>query len=80
MFDEIIEISITWRNHNKKNDLFNDRNLLFELNCSHYLKHEEDFYASIIDVNFNKILIKNIIEISVILNKRIQLNIVTKYN
>ena len=80
MSDEITEISITWRGYSKRNDLFNDWNLLFKLNCSHYLKHEEDSYVSIVDVSLNKVLIKNIIEISITLIKRVQLNIVMKYN
>ena len=76
MFDKIVEISIIWRGRN----LSNDRDLLFKSNCFHYLKHENDFYASIVDINFSKILVKNIIKISIILIKRIQLNTVIKYN
>ena len=76
MLDEITEISITWRGRN----LSNDRDLLFESNCSHYLKHEEDLYASIVDVSFNKILVKNTTEISITLVKRMQLNTVIEYN
>ena len=76
MFDEIIKISIIWRDRN----LSNDRDLLFESNCPHYLKHENDFYASIVNVNFSKILVKNIIETSITLIKQIQLSTVTEYN
>ena len=76
IFNEIIEISIIWRGRN----LSNNYDLLFELNCFHYLNHEDNSYASVIDVNFNKILVKNIIETLIILNKWIQLNILTKYN
>ena len=76
MFDKIIEISIIWRDRN----LSNDRDLLFKLNCSHYLSHENNSYVLIINVNFNKIFVRNIIEISVTLIRRIQLNIVIEYN
>ena len=76
MFNEIIEISVIWRDRN----LSNNRDLLFKSNCFHYLNHENDSYVSIVDVILNKILIKNIIETSVTLIKRVQLNIIIKYN
>ncbi len=73
--DKLAKISIIYYE-----DLSNNRNLLFESNCFYYLNQNGDVYAHIIDVNFDKILVRNILIILVNLTRRVQLDIVTKYN
>ena len=46
-FDQIVEISITY-----KSDLLKNRNFLFESYCSKYLNYNNDVFAHIINVFF----------------------------
>ena len=65
---------------NYRDDLFNDKIFLFESQCKQNLDFEKNVYVYIVDVNLSKMLIRNIINQSITLTRRVKLNIITKYN
>ena len=75
MFNDLIEILITYYDA-----LSNDRNFLFESQCSYELKYESEIYAHVVDSNFFKMLVRNIIDKSITLTKRVKLKTIIEYN
>ena len=75
LFDELIKISIIFHD-----DLSNDKNFLFEFQCSTYLNQNENVFAHIIDSNLFFIQIHNITIESITLIKRTRLKSIMKYN
>ena len=73
--DDLAEIPITYHDF-----LSNDRNFFFEFQCQYDLKYEEEIYAHVVDSNFFKMFVRNIIDKSITLTKRIKLETVIKYN
>ena len=62
------------------NDLSNNRNFLFEFQCNQYLNQNNDVFVHIMNVNLFFVQIHNIIELFVILSRRIRLKFVIKFN
>ena len=74
-FEQFVEIFI-----NYCDDLFNNKNFLFESQCKQNFDFEKNVYVHVVDVNLSIILIRNTINQSIILTRRVKLNIITKYN
>lgn len=62
------------------NELLNDKNFLFESQCSKYLEHDDEVFAHIMNASLFFIQIHNAIEALVILLRRARLDIVIEYN
>ena len=75
MLDDLTEVSITYHDA-----LSNDKNFLFESQCSYELKYENKVYAHVVDSNFFKMLVRNIIDKSITLTKRVKLKTIIEYN
>ena len=75
MFNDLIEISITYHDA-----LSNDKNFFFESQCSYELKYENEVYAHVVDSNLFKMLVRNIIDKSITLTKRVKLKTIIEYN
>ena len=75
MSNELTKVSITYHD-----TLSNDRNFLFEFRCQHDLKYENEIYAHVMNNNFVKMLVRNVIFKSIILTRRVKLKIVIEYN
>ena len=72
---ELAKVSVTFHG-----DLSNDKNFLFEFQCSVYLSQNEDVYAHIVNSDLSFIQIHNITTTPVTLSKRARLKSVVKYN
>lgn len=72
---ELAKIPVTYHGN-----LPNDRDLLFEPNCPHYLGQDGGVYAHIVDVDLDKILVRNTLTTPINLARRVQLGTVTEYN
>ena len=75
MFDNLIEISIIYYNL-----LSNNRNSFFEFQCQYNLKYEKKVYVHVVDNTFFKMFVRNIIDKSITLIKRVKLETIIKYN
>ena len=75
MLDYLTKISVTYHE-----SLSNNKNFFFEFQCQYELKYENDVYAHVMNNNFSKIFVRNVINESITLIKRIRLDTVTKYN
>ena len=75
LLDELIKISVIFYD-----DLSNDKNFLFESQCTTYLNQNENVFAHIIDSNLFFIQIHNITIESITLTKRARLKSIMKYN
>ena len=75
LFDQLTEISITFRD-----DLSKNKDFLFESQCSTYLNQNDDVFAHIVDSNFFFVQIHNITNLSMLLKRRARLKFVMKYN
>ena len=60
--------------------LLNDRDFLFESQCSIDIRQNDDIYTYVVDASFYMIQIRNINNYSIMLLKKVRLNIVIKYN
>ena len=61
-------------------DLSIDRDFLFESQCAKYLNDDDDVFAHIVDVEFDHVMIRNIINYVVQLFKRVRLDSVIESN
>ena len=61
-------------------DLSTDRDFLFESQCAKYLSDDDDVFAHIVDVEFDHVMIKNIINYVVQLFKRARLDSIIEFN
>ena len=72
-----------WRFNKNVNDVSRiiiEKLFFFESQCQYDLKYENDVYAHVVNNNFSKILIRNVINKSITLSKHVKLNTITKYN
>lgn len=61
-------------------NLFNNKDFLFESQCFYNLDYKDNVYAYVVNVNLNKILIRNTTLRLIILTRRIRFETITKYN
>ena len=73
--DDLTEVSITYHDF-----LSNEKNLFFEPQCQYDLKYEKKVYVHVVDSNFFKVLVRNIIDKSITLIKRVKLETIIEYN
>ena len=71
----IINVSMSYND-----DLSIDRDFLFESQCAKYLNDENDVFAHIVDVEFDHVIIKNIINYVVQLFKRVCFDSIVEFN
>ena len=71
----IVQMSISYHD-----SLSNDRDFFFEFQCNQLLDLNEDVFAYIVDAFLNHVMIRNIIQHSVILQKRVRLKTLIDYN
>ena len=84
----IIRVKKTFTIYSKTTNVFitynenlsNDKNFLFESHYSENLRRKNEIYAYIIDFSFFFVQINNVIAKSIILLRRVKLNIMIKYN
>lgn len=60
-------------------NLFNDRDFLFESQCIHELKNENEVFVYIINSSFSFMQLRNAITRSIILLKRARLKLMIEY-
>ena len=72
---QLIEIFVNFDDY-----LFNDRNFLFESQCQYDFDFENEMYIHVVDVNLSRILMRNTINLSIILTRRIKLDTIIEYN
>ena len=80
-FHFTVEISVIYQDADKQHDLLNDRDYLFEFQCSKQtqLNENDEMFAHIMNASMFKILICNITNQVVELFKRCRLKIVIDY-
>ena len=74
-FNQIINVFITYFNQ-----LFNDKNFMFEFQCLYYLNDDENIFIHVVNSFFYFVQIYNITITSIKLPRRAKRNIVMKYN
>lgn len=76
----IILINITMKiSIDYHDNLFNDRDFLFELQCVHELKNENEVFVYIMNSFFSFVQLRNAIIRSIILFKRVKLKSMIEY-
>ena len=75
MSNDLTKISVIYHDL-----LSNDKDFLFESQCSYDLKYEKKVYAHVVDNNLSKMFVRNVTSESITLVKRIRLNTVIEYN
>ena len=75
MFNKLIKILIIYYNA-----LSNNCNFLFESYCQYNLNYNKKIYAYIINNNFFKMLVRNVIIKLITLTRRVKLNTIIEYN
>ena len=74
-FDIIVKMFIVYHDNLSKN-----RNYFFESQCVQQLKHKKNVFLYIFDATMNYIIIRNVIQHSIILRKRFRFDIFVDYN
>ena len=72
---QLIEMFVNFHDY-----LFNDRDFLFESQCQYDFDFENEIYTHVVDVNLSRILMRNTINLSIILTRRIKLDTIIEYN
>ena len=71
----IVKVSVFYHD-----SLSNDRDFLFESQCSQSLNQNDEVFAHVVDVFMNHVMMRNIIEHFVTFRKRARLNTLMNYN
>ena len=62
------------------NNLSNNRNFFFEFQCNQYFNLNENVFVYIVNAFLNHVIMRNIIQHFVILQKRVRLKTLIDYN